>query len=263
MLYTSGLGNAYFFTGRRMHHFDSNLIDLGPAPNTAIQYNRARHYDPEYGRWLQRDTLGEVVRVTWGNYYKKGQPRFIGLRRSPKVYRDGMDLYQYGRSNPLKFIDPNGLVCGPAQDKLLDRLIPDRPPTWFGPCDFRSACRWHDECYGICGKTKRECDDGFWQRMEWDALFQKGPLRRCACSSLALLYHKAVVGFAQEIYGAAQKHACKEKQEEKKEPEPPHPCETIADNLYFDCMTATGGNHIQCSHDARDAFSNCMDDLEG
>jgi hypothetical protein len=81
-LYTSGPGNAYFFTGWRMHHFDSNLIDLGPAPNTAIQYNRARHYDPEHGRWLQRD---------------------------PLEYHEGADLYEYVQSRAATLVDPSGL----------------------------------------------------------------------------------------------------------------------------------------------------------
>jgi RHS repeat-associated protein len=97
-LYTSGLGNAYFFTGRRMHHFDSNLIDLGPAPNTAIQHNRARHYDPENGMWLQRDPL--VTSILPG---RTGRPS--------REYSDGMNLYQYTISNPTTYTDYDGLSC--------------------------------------------------------------------------------------------------------------------------------------------------------
>jgi hypothetical protein len=65
-----------------MHHFDSNLIDLGPAPNTAIQYNRARHYDPQHGRWLQRD---------------------------PLEYVEWLHLYEYMRMSPTRGTDALGL----------------------------------------------------------------------------------------------------------------------------------------------------------
>jgi RHS repeat-associated protein len=77
----SSVGNPYLFTGRRMHFFETEFTGLGPEANTPIQYNRARHYDPQHGRWLQRDPIG---------------------------YADGMNLYEYGRSNSARFVDPNG-----------------------------------------------------------------------------------------------------------------------------------------------------------
>jgi RHS repeat-associated protein len=104
-LYTSGLGNAYFFTGRRMHHFDSNLIDLGPAPNTAIQYNRARHYDLQHGRWLQRD---------------------------PLIYVDGMNLYQYVVSRPANEADPTGEGVGPGEGSGTDNPVLDFLDNYIG-----------------------------------------------------------------------------------------------------------------------------------
>jgi RHS repeat-associated protein len=82
-LYTSGLGNAYFFTGRRMHFFETDFTGLGPEANTPIQYNRARHYDPQHGRWLQRDQLEHI---------------------------QGTNPYQYVLSNPLVFYDPSGTL---------------------------------------------------------------------------------------------------------------------------------------------------------
>jgi hypothetical protein len=105
MLYTSGLGNAYFFTGRRMHHFDSNLIDLGPAPNTAMQYNRARHYDPEHGRWLQRDSLG---------------------------YSDSMNVYEYVKGSPGRYVDHGARSAGQPQNMASQ----DSPAVT--PCNRKS-----------------------------------------------------------------------------------------------------------------------------
>ena len=77
---TSGLGNPYFFTGRRLH-FLEDLSETGENPNLQVQYNRARHYCPMHGRWLQRDPAG---------------------------YVDGMSLYEYVKSRPSFLFDPTG-----------------------------------------------------------------------------------------------------------------------------------------------------------
>ncbi|MBZ0166400.1 MAG: hypothetical protein K8I00_06290 [Candidatus Omnitrophica bacterium] len=68
----SGIDNPYMFTGRR---FDEE---------TGIYFYRARQYDPEIGRFLQRDPLG---------------------------YYDSMNLFEYVGSNPVNWIDPFGLKC--------------------------------------------------------------------------------------------------------------------------------------------------------
>gem|GEM_PF-3977159 len=77
----SGLGNSYHFTGRRL---DAYLdAPVGTNGVKQIQYNRARYYDLDNGRWLQRD---------------------------PSGYSDGMNLYEYVRSHPTLGLDPIGLV---------------------------------------------------------------------------------------------------------------------------------------------------------
>jgi len=63
------IDNPYRFAGRR---YDTE---------TSKYYYRARFYDPERGRFLQRD---------------------------PKGYVDGMGLYEYVGSNPVNFVDPFG-----------------------------------------------------------------------------------------------------------------------------------------------------------
>jgi len=82
---TSNYGNPYLFTGRR--------VDILDNCSLKIQYNRNRYYDYYTGRWLTHD---------------------------PLAYVDGMNLYEYVRSNPVVFVDPDGqavvtvAVCGGA-----------------------------------------------------------------------------------------------------------------------------------------------------
>lgn len=67
----SPVGNPYLFTGRELDE------------ETGLYYYRARYYDGEQGRFLQRDPLG---------------------------YVDGLNLYEYVSSQPTYWIDPLGLV---------------------------------------------------------------------------------------------------------------------------------------------------------
>ncbi|MHC4867564.1 MAG: RHS repeat domain-containing protein [Planctomycetota bacterium] len=77
---SSSYDNPYYFTGRRADFLDGNSLTL--------QINRHRYYDYYTGRWLTHDPLGV----------------------DPAGYVDGMNLYQYVRSNPVWLVDPAGLV---------------------------------------------------------------------------------------------------------------------------------------------------------
>ena len=70
----SDFANPYYFTGRRM-----DVLNDG---DLKIMYYRNRYYDTETGRFLSND---------------------------PFIYIDGLNLYEYVRSNPAKYIDPFGL----------------------------------------------------------------------------------------------------------------------------------------------------------
>ena len=69
---SSTIGNPYLFAGLR---YDAE---------SGFYHARARSYSPELGRFIQRDALG---------------------------YVDGMNLYEYARSNPINFVDPLGYSC--------------------------------------------------------------------------------------------------------------------------------------------------------
>ncbi len=95
----SGIDNPYLFTGRDLDVLFNGPGDSGDDHDFRIQYNRARYYDPENGRWLQRD---------------------------PLEYVDGMSLYEYVRSGPSQNIDPEGLtcnVCGPDVSRQVRSAI--------------------------------------------------------------------------------------------------------------------------------------------
>jgi RHS repeat-associated protein len=54
-------------------------------PETGLYHVRYRYYHPNLGRWLSRDPLG---------------------------YADWMNLYEYVRSSPRRYLDPHGTRCG-------------------------------------------------------------------------------------------------------------------------------------------------------
>lgn len=75
------------------------------------------HYDPGTGRWLERDPLGttpgssmRTIRVGDRPTSEPAVPRFgSGPIRPTRQYSDGMNLYQYGRSQPVTGLDPDGM----------------------------------------------------------------------------------------------------------------------------------------------------------
>src|SRR5262249_11744552 len=90
-------GNSYTFTGRQVDE------------ETGLYFYRARYYDPLKGRFLQRD---------------------------PLRYADGLNLYEYARSNPIFYMDPTGLsirswVVGEVGTMLNDKLK-DLTKTKYG-----------------------------------------------------------------------------------------------------------------------------------
>lgn len=129
---------------------------------TNLHYNYYRTYDPETGRYLTSDPIG---------------------------LRGGLNIYRYAGENPVNLVDPLGLapVCPPGNRAVPMRNYENEFPKYFdctpyygnkpkpgpfgpicGPEGSVSAywipdvspeaCRKHDKCYGICGKTKEQCD---------------------------------------------------------------------------------------------------------
>ena len=75
-------------------------------PNTGLQYNRARYYDPGAGRWISEDPIG-----------------FGG---------GDTNLYRYGANGPTSSADPSGLKDEESIRDILDRLnAPDPRFDWL------------------------------------------------------------------------------------------------------------------------------------
>lgn len=79
-------GNPYYFTGRELDSFDTNALKL--------MYYRARSYDPHTGRFLQRD---------------------------PMQYVDGLNMFEYVKSSPIRHIDPFGLLT--IRSESADHIV--------------------------------------------------------------------------------------------------------------------------------------------
>ena len=88
----SDYDNNYLFTGRRL-----DILENG---SLKIQYNRNRYYDYHIGRFTTHDPIG---------------------------YADGLNLYEYAKSNPSMFGDPLGLGT-----YRIGSNLPSPPPHDIG-----------------------------------------------------------------------------------------------------------------------------------
>jgi len=117
----SGYNNEVLFAG---YHYDALLN---------IYRVRHRIYDPITGRWGQRDPEGDI---------------------------DGPNLYQYVRSNPMRFVDPQGL-WGEDIHKTLTAILAAKAGI---------AC-WDDVAKGVNKPDEDERRPGAWG--VWDAVWDR------------------------------------------------------------------------------------------
>lgn len=142
---------------------------------SGLMYYRARYYDPTIGRFINID---------------------------PIEFSGGINFYTYVLNNPINLVDPAGLACGPGN--WGDLIIKDQPYGY----NFNPACEWHDNCYATCGKSRSECDSGFYQRMfaECNKRGWWNPYRY-HCRIIAGIYYTAVQLGGKWPYKSAQKAA--------------------------------------------------------
>lgn len=162
-----------------------------------LYYLRARYYDPMGGRFISFDPILRGINHTEGTSCRKSITDF------PLKHPQKLHPFIYTDNNPINFIDPKGLACGPGT--LGDLIWPD---IWMKAIDFTSACTNHDNCYEMCGKTKPECDGAFLKDM------------KTVCSNIPNLYYSdcLIIAYSQYYlvlspggqysYNKAQKDAC-------------------------------------------------------
>jgi RHS repeat-associated protein len=86
--------------------------------HVGLVYNRARHLHPKLGRFVQRDPAG---------------------------YVDGMGLYAYIQSSPLRKLDPSGAMVNDRPDDpndIVDGSFYIYPETWDAPREGTQP-GWH------------------------------------------------------------------------------------------------------------------------
>jgi RHS repeat-associated protein len=203
--------------------------------DTATVYYNYRHYEPNRGRWMQRDPVGEDKGVNifgfirnngilgvdvrglflwfWGSNFRKcpkGQTwTFKNIARVPKA--DGC-------SNPFK-----GWILGKAGEGIAKIFpgLPDYsgdPDAPFSGVSFLSACDYHDYCYSNCHKGKDDCDKGLRRLAKKacaDAASKKSFSNQkerddwvAKCDAWANAYYNAVKAAGQDSYENRQKKAC-------------------------------------------------------
>jgi hypothetical protein len=207
-----------------LHTGMGRFMQRDPYGTTRVTEDRVTPAPALHGRAVQRDARAmslmsnrrglSVNRFQRGSQARSHRPTFgtsvasaspgasYNQKDVAKQYTDGMSLYQYVRSNPNRWNDPSGLVCGSGGN---DQYIPDGGPGY----DFTGPCQWHDDCYGTCGKQKSFCDGQFLRFMlaECKKLYWFDP-RRTACANQALAYFHAVKHAGGGAYDAAQDDAC-------------------------------------------------------
>jgi RHS repeat-associated protein len=102
---SSGSGGTDNVVGYAGYIFNAEIAGAG------LYTVRHRHYDPDLGRWLERDPLGLRIDAT----RRVVATSRLGLsraanRRAQLQYEDGMNIYQYVRSTPMIALDPFGLL---------------------------------------------------------------------------------------------------------------------------------------------------------
>jgi len=108
---------------------------------TGLHYNYFRYYDPATGRYITSDPIG---------------------------LDGGLNTYLYVSANPLKLIDPLGLLevygnwCGPnwtgGYSSPWDELTQSQQQNALPPIDeLDSCCSTHDRCHASC-RENNSCD---------------------------------------------------------------------------------------------------------
>jgi RHS repeat-associated protein len=140
--------NSYQYAGRQ-------------NDGTGLYYNRARYYNPAWGRFISEDPLSEPWRDPLGLF--GGIVPHLGVSAiatnrpgTLTALGQGNDLYAYTGGNPISRRDPSGLlwVCAraePGSGFWICYHVPDSPdpPLITFPDRFGGFQIWNSPCVGL------------------------------------------------------------------------------------------------------------------
>lgn len=91
-------------------------------------------------------------------------------------------------------------------------ITKDLVPNYFLDANFTPACNKHDLCYSDCSRTKKQCDDDFYDdlvdvcRKTYPGFWDSVP--RGLCESAAWGYYTSVNSFGNSFWADAQIEGC-------------------------------------------------------
>ena len=142
------------------------LIILLISTTSAFAY-----YNPQAGRFMQRDPLGVDP---------------AGCKKNPlspsRQYDDGMVLYEYANSDPLNNVDSFGMLC--------IEIIPPSTPVWNTPAG--PACNAYNGCGAKGCALRAICNSagsGCWANCVRGCLLSDWDSATCSYSSGGATIH--------------------------------------------------------------------------
>jgi len=109
----------------------------------ALSSSSLAMYNTEQGRFMQRDPLGERDGICLIEFSKAGRPVFPRTLLPKIQYKDGAGLYEYVKSNSMRYTDNFGNAACPYDGYLRPEKKPiDEGARWikFG---YTKATKWH------------------------------------------------------------------------------------------------------------------------
>jgi len=144
-------------------------------------------YDPDLGRFLQRDP-GPVTEV-------RPSPQIMAqgriFQRDP--YVDGMNLYQYARSNPMYFTDPSGLQV---------KVYLSTGNDWKERDDFAAKVKdAFQTVIGKCGTVDFDTvNEGTSKLAVYKITEDKSKTEECKCEKCFSFLKEAIESKGQDVY---------------------------------------------------------------
>jgi hypothetical protein len=160
--------------------------ELDPVLARPFYHVRHRVLDCELGRWLTRDPINRLdtdyfdlpsklqklvglsvhdIVITLSHLGHTIDDTIARLRVLIDIYPDGMNSYEYTKSNPVAHYDPQGTDCPGCQDPIPD--VTD--------CQL-ACCALHDACY-----CRNKCGSGSWYPWNWGGACSECNLFTAVC----------------------------------------------------------------------------------